>query len=261
LKASFLLILNYSVIMKFIIGKKIGMTQIWKGDEVTAVTGIQAGPCTVVQVKTKDKDGYEAVQLGFGAKKEKNTGKAMRGHLAGLGNFRHLREFRPESAAGLARGDVVGAGTFAAGDRVQVTGTSKGKGFQGNVKRNKFSGAPKTHGNKDQLRMSGSVGATGPAHVFKGTRMPGHMGDERVTVKNLEIAEVDAEKGVLYVQGAVPGAVNGLLLVSGPGELRVQGVKAPAAERTEGKTEDKKEEAGSGQETVATAAPEAKNNG
>jgi large subunit ribosomal protein L3 len=227
--------------MKFIIGKKLPMTQIWRGDEVAAVTGIQAGPCTVVQVKKEDKDGYAAVQLGYGEKKVKNIGKAMRGHLRGLGNFRHLREFRLESADGLARGDVIGADNFAGGDRIQVAGTSKGKGFQGGVKRHGFSGSKKTHGNKDQLRMSGSVGATGPAHVFKGTRMPGHMGDERVTVKNLEIVEVDADKNILYVKGAVPGAVNGLVMVSGPGELKVKSGKRFAAEKSAEDKEDKKE--------------------
>ena len=230
--------------MKFIIGRKLNMTQIWRGDEVIAVTGIQAGPCAVVQIKTKDKDGYGAVQIGYGAKKEKNTGKPARGHARGLGNFAHLREFIPESTAGLKRGDLIDVTTFAAGDKVKVTGISKGRGFQGVVKRHGFSGAPKTHGTKDQLRMPGSVGATGPAHVFKGRRMPGQMGNERVTVKNLEVAEVDASKNVLYVKGAVPGALNGLVLVSGPGELAVKSGKPVHA----GKEEKPAEENRSGEE-------------
>ncbi len=218
------------------------MTQIWQGDEVVAVTAVEAGPCTVAQVKTKERDGYEAVQLGYGTKKEKNMGKAARGHLSGLGNLRYLREFRPESTGGLKRGDMIDSGTFAAGDKVQVTGTSKGKGFQGVVKRHGFAGSQKTHGNKDQLRMPGSIGATGPAHVFKGTRMPGQMGNERVTVTNLEIVEVDAEKGVLYVKGAIPGAINGLILVSGPGELKIKSAEVPSAAEEPATEEAPKEE-------------------
>ncbi|OGF37298.1 50S ribosomal protein L3, partial [Candidatus Falkowbacteria bacterium RIFOXYC2_FULL_46_15] len=158
--------------MKFIIGKKIDMTQIWQGEEAKAVTRVKAGPCPVVQVKRRDKDGYEAVQLGFGERKEKNIKKPQKNHARGLGNLRNLREFnlsRPKKNDGLEldlkRGDIIGVDTFAAGDIVQVTGTSKGKGFQGVVKRHGFHGHNTTHGTKDQVRHSGSISAGGVQHV------------------------------------------------------------------------------------------------
>lgn len=215
--------------MKFIIGKKLDMTQVWHGENVVGVTRVQTGPCVVVQVKTKDKDGYEAVQFGFGARKEKNIAKPQRNHMKKAGgNFKYLREMRISSVAPndakerqLQIGDVVNVETFAAGDGVQVSSVSKGKGFQGVVKRHGFHGQDKTHGNKDQLRMSGSIGAGGVAHVFKGTRMGGRTGGENVTTKNLEIAEVDKENNILYVKGAVPGARNGLVLIQGEGELKM----------------------------------------
>ena len=214
--------------MKFIIGKKLDMTQVWLRDKVTAVTRVQAGPCPVVQLKSEAKDGYAAVQLGFGQRKEKNIRKPQLGHVAKLKaqnsklktNLRYLREFRDE-AKGLKIGDIVDVSTFKVGDVVKVTGTSKGKGFQGVVKRHGFSGQDKTHGNKDQLRMPGSIGATGPQHVFKGVRMPGRMGDERVTTANLKIAQVDKDNNILYISGAVPGARNGLVLIEGEGELKI----------------------------------------
>lgn len=207
--------------MKFIIGKKLGMTQIWQGEEVAAVTKVQAGPCLVVQVKTKNKDGYEAVQLGYGEKKEKKVSRPQRGHLAGLGNLKYLREFRTE-ATNLQRGNKIDVSTFIAGDIVDVTGISKGKGFQGVVKRYGFHGHNTTHGTKDSVRMPGSIGSTGPAHVFKGMRMGGHMGDEQVTTKNLEIVQVDEQKNLLYIKGSVPGANNGLVLIKGKGELKIE---------------------------------------
>ncbi len=206
--------------MKFIVGEKIDMTQVWQGEKVVAVTRVKAGPCTVVQVKTEDNDGYQSVQIGYGVRKEKNIKKPQKGHMKGLGNFRYLREFELGSED-LKAGDVIEAATFAAGDKIQVTAISKGKGFQGVVRRHGFKGSKKTHGNKDQLRMSGSVGATGPAHVFKGTRMGGRMGGDRVTTKNLEIVEVNTADGIISIKGAVPGARNGLVMVSGEGELSV----------------------------------------
>ncbi len=204
------------------------MTQLWKGDDMVAVTKIQAGPCVVTQVKDGDKDGYMAVQLGYGEKKEKNIAKPQKGHLAKLKtknskfktNLRYLREFRIKEDIKLDMGDVIDVSTFEEGDKVKVTGTSKGKGFQGVVKRHGFHGQDASHGNKDQLRMPGSIGATGPARVFKGMRMPGRMGGDKVSVKNLEIVEVDKENNILYVKGAVPGARNGLVLISGDGELK-----------------------------------------
>lgn len=196
------------------------MTQVWKGEKVVAVTKVQAGPCPVVQVKTNKKDHYEALQLGFGVRKEKNIKKPQKGHTKDLGNISVMREFRTETE-GLKKGDVINVETFEAGDIVTVVGISKGKGFQGVVKRHGFSGSKKTHGNKDQLRMPGSSGATGPAHVFKGARQGGRMGGDRVTVANLEIVEVDKENNILLIKGAVPGFRSGLVLISGEGELKI----------------------------------------
>lgn len=207
--------------MKFIIGKKVEMTQIWQGEKVMAVTRVLVGPCTVVQIKTKDKDGYSAIQLGYDTKKEKNTAKPQKGHLKDLPNHRFLREFRPEKEiVDLKRGDVIDASTFIAGDAINVTGTSKGKGFQGVVKRHGFHGQKSTHGHKDQERMPGSIGAGGIQHVFKGRKMGGRMGNERVTTTNLEVIEVDQTNNTILVKGAVPGARNSLVLIYGPGELK-----------------------------------------
>ncbi|MCK5319835.1 50S ribosomal protein L3 [Candidatus Parcubacteria bacterium] len=210
--------------MKFIIGKKIEMAQVWQGETVVAVTKVEAAPCVVVQIKNIKKDGYTAVQLGFGVRKEKNIKKPQKGHFKKLGNFAKLREFRlsEEESAKLKTGDMIDIGSFVSGDKIQVTSTSKGKGFQGVVKRYGFKGTKKTHGNKDQLRMPGSIGATGPAHVFKGTRMGGRMGGDRVTIKNLEVAGVDLENNILLVKGPVSGARNSLVLVSGDGDLVVK---------------------------------------
>lgn len=253
--------------MKFIIGKKLEMTQIWKGDKVIPVTRIEAGPCFVAQVKDKKTDGYEAVQLGFGERKEKNIAKPQKGHLSKKNlktTIKYLREFRCDenTLKGLNVGDVVSADTFEAGNPIDVIGISKGKGFQGVVKRHGFHGQKKTHGNKDQLRMSGSIGAGGPQHVFKGVRMGGRMGDEQVTVKNLEIVEVDIDKNYLYVKGAVPGARNGLVLVvCGEGELKVNTKKEEVKEEVkepetqEVKAEEKAPEAEAKAEEIPAAEP------
>ncbi|MFH0923543.1 MAG: 50S ribosomal protein L3, partial [Candidatus Falkowbacteria bacterium] len=190
---------------------------------------VQAGPCTVVQVKGDDKDGYSAVQVGFGERKEKNIAKPQLKHMKKAGvKSMFLREFRissdtPQDAKErqLKIGDKIDVSTFEAGDNIQVEGVSKGKGFQGVVKRHGFHGHNKTHGTKDQVRMSGSIGSTGPAHVFKGMRMSGRMGGDQVTVKNSEVVEVDKENNILFVKGAVPGARNGLVLISGEGELMI----------------------------------------
>jgi len=209
--------------MKYILGKKIEMTQIFSEDGIASpVTKIQAGPCTVVQVKSADKDGYTAVQFGYGEKKEKNIAKPQRNHMKGLKNFRYLKEMRvKEGEVGLKRGDAINVSSFSEGDKVQVTANSKGKGFQGVVKRYGFHGSLATHGHKDQLRMPGSIGATGPAHVFKGTKMGGHMGNDQITVKNLEVIKVDAENNEIYIKGAVPGARNGLVIIQGEGEFQI----------------------------------------
>jgi large subunit ribosomal protein L3 len=196
-----------------IIGKKLGMTQIFRDDgKAEAVTAIEAGPCMVIQVKTKDKEGYDAVQLGFG--EAKRVKSPQRGHLKGLGQFRHLREFRVSDTEAIEVGQKVDVSLFEPGELVGVTGVSKGKGFAGVVKRYHFAGGPKTHGQSDRHRAPGSIGATtSPGRVLKGRRMAGHMGSDRVTVRHLEVFEADPTRNLLLVKGAVPGARNGLLLI------------------------------------------------
>lgn len=208
--------------MKFISGKKLSMTQIWSGDAVMAVTPILAGPCVITQIKSKAKDGYEALQLAYGERKEKNINKPQLGHYKKTGvKPAHVREFRMDNAADFKAGDIVSVETFAVGDKINVTGTSKGRGFQGVIKRHGFHGFRKTHGNKDQERMPGSIGPKGPAHVFKGMLMGGRMGGDRVTTTNLEVAAIDAAKNIIFVKGAVPGAINGFVMIKGDGELKV----------------------------------------
>jgi len=206
--------------MKFILGKKVEMSQIFdeKGN-VIPVTLIKAGPCKVSQVKNGEKDGYKAIQIGYDKRKKMTS--ALKGHLKDLGEFAHIREFRTEEIGDLKRGDNITVGTFEIGEKVKVTGTSKGKGFQGVVKRHGFHGSPASHGHKDQLRMPGSIGATEPARVFKGKKMGGHMGNERISVKNLEIIKIDLENNILYVKGAIPGRRGSMVMVSADGELKV----------------------------------------
>ncbi|HEY4476277.1 MAG TPA: 50S ribosomal protein L3 [Candidatus Paceibacterota bacterium] len=181
--------------MKALLGKKVGMTQIFHADgRVFPVTLIEAAPCTVVRIRTKDKDGYEAVQLGLLGKK---------------GKYKLLREFR--NGLDVEPGQEVSVSIFQEGDKVKISGISKGKGFQGAVKRHGFSGRNATHGVKHEHRTLGSVGSRFPQRVVKGRRMPGHMGAERVTVKNLEIVKIDAENNLLAVKGALPGAKGTLL--------------------------------------------------
>ena len=199
-----------------ILGRKLGMTQVWdEDDNVVPVTVILAGPCTVSQVKTKETDGYEAVQIGFGDIKAKKVNKPMAGHFekAGVEPMRYLREVRVEDASQYKTGDKVTVADFADVTAVDVTGTSKGKGFQGTIKRWNFHRGPMTHGSRNQ-RKPGSIGQCAyPARVRKGLHMAGHMGDERVTVKNLKLVRVDEEQNLLLVKGAVPGAKNGLVQV------------------------------------------------
>lgn len=197
-----------------LLGYKLGMTRVFREDgTVVPVTVIQAGPCWVVQVRTPERDGYSAVQLGFDTKKRLN--KPMRGHLKGLGNLRHLREFKVlDGTDQVTVGQKVDVTIFKPGDLVDVTGTSKGRGFAGVVKRHGFAGGPKTHGQSNRWRAPGSIGAnTDPGRVIKGLRMAGHMGNRRVTVQNLEVIRVDAERNLLFVKGAVPGPRKGLLLI------------------------------------------------
>lgn len=188
------------------------MTQVFKEDGVVPVTIIESGPNFVTQVKSKDTDGYDSVQIGFGIKKEKNIKKPQRGHLKNLGNLQWLKEFRVDSTE-LKVGDEIKPDTFATGDKVNVIAISKGKGFQGVVKRHGFSGGPKSHGQKDRLRAPGSIGTSFPEHVIKGKKMAGRMGADRVTVKNLEIVEVDGENNLIALKGAVPGKRGTLIII------------------------------------------------
>lgn len=185
------------------------MSQIWKDDKVIPVTLVQAGPITVTQVRTKEKDGYEAIQVGFDATKKK-LNKPTKGHLKNLGNFRYLKEFKFQST-NFKVGDVLDVSQFQEGEKIKVSGLNKGRGFQGVVKRYGFHGGPKTHGQKDRLRAPGSIGATAPQRVMLGRKMAGRMGQERTTIKNSEIAEIDKENNVLMLKGAVPGMKGTLL--------------------------------------------------
>lgn len=201
--------------MAAILAKKLGMTQLFLEDgKVERVTVLEAGPCPVTAVRTFDKDGYEAVQLAFDAVKEKALNKPELGHLkkADAGPYRLLKEFRDE-AAELLVGETVTAEAFAAGDKVKITGTSKGKGFQGTVKRHNFATGPKSHGSHN-YRAPGSIGASAwPARVMKGIRGPGHMGTDRVTQKGLTVVDVMAKQNLLLVRGSVPGPKNGIVEV------------------------------------------------
>lgn len=196
-----------------IIGKKLGMTQVFREDgKAEAITAVEAGPCTVMQVKTVARDGYNAAQLGFG-----ETGKpksSRRGRAKESAQFKYLREFRVEDIEAIEAGQKVDVSLFKAGDLVDVTGVSKGKGFAGTVKRHHFAGGPKTHGQSDRHRAPGSIGSTTtPGRVFKGMRMAGHMGSKQITVSNLEIYQADPARNLLLIKGAVPGTRNSLLLI------------------------------------------------
>lgn len=199
-----------------ILGRKLGMTQIFdEDDNFVPVTVILAGPCTVSQVKTKKTDGYEAVQIGFGSLKPKHVNKPMAGHFAkaGVEPMKYLREVRVDDASQYSCGDKVTVEAFADVKAVDVTGISKGKGFQGTVKRWNFSRGPMAHGSRNQ-REPGSIGQCAyPARVRKGLHMAGHMGDERVTVKNLKLVRVDAEQNLMLVKGAVPGGKDAIVSI------------------------------------------------
>ena len=203
--------------MKGLIGKKIGMTQIFDESGLAIpITLIEAGPCYVTQVRQPEVDGYNAVQLVFGEAKPKRLSGGQLGHLRTneLPPLRFLREFRVKDT-GVSEGDKLEVGeVFSVGDQVDVVGTSKGKGFQGAMKRHGFRGGPKTHGQSDRQRSPGSIGATTtPGRVFKGKKMPGHMGSERVTVQNLRVEFVDPDRNLLGVRGAVPGPKGGVLMI------------------------------------------------
>ena len=216
--------------MKGLLGVKLGMTQVFDDNGfVTPVTIIQAGPCYVTQVKTTDSDGYNAVQVGFGDTKENRLTGGQKGHLGllksnkkhphrrtsdGVPAVRHLREFRTKEAASYEVGQALTVEQFSEGDLVDVTGKTKGRGFAGVVKRHGFGGGIKTHGQSDRWRAPGSIGSTsGVSRVFKGKRMPGRMGSERLTAQNLQVVRIDSEKNLLAIKGSVPGVKGGLVLV------------------------------------------------
>lgn len=216
--------------MKGLLGIKLGMTQVF--DEqgvVTPVTIVQAGPCFVTQVKLQNTDGYSAIQVGFGEVSEKRLTNGQKGHLGllradkkhpqrkkskGIPPLRHLSEFRTKNTADYKIGQVLTVEQFAEGDHIDVTGTTKGRGFAGTIKRHGFGGGPKTHGQSDRWRAPGSVGATsGTAHVFKGKRMSGHYGDTRFTAQNLQVIKIDPEKNLLAIKGSIPGHKGSLVVI------------------------------------------------
>jgi large subunit ribosomal protein L3 len=199
-----------------ILGKKLGMTQVYGKDGKTeAVTAIEAGPCTVTQIKTLEKDGYNAVQLGFGeVKGQKTSGKKGKAKEKGSVKFKYLREIRLDDGQNMEAGQKIDVSLFKVGDFINVCGITKGKGFAGGVKRHHFKGGPKTHGQSDRWRAPGSVGSnTSPGRVLKGLRMAGHMGDARATISNLVVIEANPARNLLLVRGAVPGMTNGLLII------------------------------------------------
>jgi large subunit ribosomal protein L3 len=203
--------------MKFILGTKEKMTQVFdKEGLVYPVTVIQAGPVVVTQIKNEEKDTYSAVQVAFGEKKEKNINKPLKGHFKDLGNFRYSKEFRLGKDAGEYKvGDKIDLSIFEIGDEVTVSSISKGKGFQGVVKRHGFHGGRRSHGQKHSEREPGSIGATGPQRVFKGTKMGGRMGSDRVTIKGLKIAQIDKESNQILVKGAIAGRKGTLVEIVG----------------------------------------------
>ena len=195
------------------LGKKIGMTQIFREDGIVVpVTVVEAGPCVVTQVKTKETDGYDAVQLGFGEVKRRN--KPLSGHLKNSRLSRYLREVSADDTSEFEVGQTIAVDIFEAGEKVDVIGTSKGRGFAGVMKRWNFKGGPRTHGQSDRMRAPGSIGGgTTPGRVYKGLKMGGHMGHRRITVKGLEIIEIDTERNLLMIKGGIPGATNSLVQI------------------------------------------------
>lgn len=202
---------------KCIVGKKIGMTQLFdENGKVIPVTVVEAGPCVVVQKKTTENDGYEAVQLGFGEISDKAVNKPRKGHFAkaDVAVKRELREFRLADCSGLNVGDIIKADTFAVGDAVDVVGTSKGKGYAGTIKRYNFGRLKETHGSGPVARHQGSLGpCSDPSRVFKGKKLPGHLGAERVTVQNLQVVKIDVENNLIAIKGAIPGAKGGVVTI------------------------------------------------
>lgn len=248
-----------------IFGRKVGMTQVFSaGGEARGVTVVEAGPCVVVQIKTQERDGYDAIQLGFGQRKRVND--ALKGHMKQLGQFRYLREVRVDDPNEYTVGQTLGVEQFEEGEIVDVVGKSKGKGFAGGVKRYHFAGGPKTHGQSDRHRAPGSIGSgTTPGRVRKGLHMAGHMGDDRVTIKNLRVFDTDTARNVLLIEGAIPGATNGLLRIRKTGKVskepKLVRAAAPVAEDEEvpAAAEEVADEVAATEEPVAEVAeaPEA----
>ena len=202
--------------MKVLLGTKEKMTQIFAEDgRVFPVTEIKAGPVVVTQVKTSDKDGYDGVQVGYGERAAKNINKAQLSKFKDMGNFRYLKEFKLPITEEIKEGESVDVDSFELGDEVRISSFSKGKGFQGVVKRHNFKGGPRTHGQKHSEREPGSIGSTGPQRVFKGTRMAGRMGNDRVTLKDVEIIKIDKENNRIFVKGSIPGRRGTLIEIQG----------------------------------------------
>lgn len=218
------------------------MSQVFKADNTAVpVTIVVAGPCFVTQVKEKNPSGKKSIQIGFVEIPERKLSKPQIGHLKNLPILKNLSEFTDETSE-LKRGDKITIVNFVNGEKVEVTGISKGKGFQGVVKRHHFAGGPATHGHKDNLRAPGAIGAGGVQRVFKGLRMAGHMGSDQVTVKNLEIIEVDTINNILKIKGALPGSRNSLLIIKAPGKM--QALAEAKVETPVEVTEEKKQEVG-----------------
>ena len=204
--------------MRGLIAKKLGMSQIFdENGSVVPVTILQVGPCSITQIKTLDNDGYDAVQIAYGDKKEKNTNKPLEGHFkkAGVTPKKFLVEFDIVPGFDYEMGQVFNASIFKQGDSVKVTGTSKGRGFSGVMKRHGFAGGPKTHGQREHPRSAGSIGqASDPSRVFKGVKMPGQYGNKKMTVENLKVVKIDTKNNHIFVKGAVPGSNNGMVIVN-----------------------------------------------
>ncbi|MCK4240523.1 MAG: 50S ribosomal protein L3 [Candidatus Atribacteria bacterium] len=200
-----------------ILGEKVGMTRIFtKNGESIPVTVILAGPCQVIQQKNIEKDGYNAIQLGFKSINKKKVSKPLVGHfnLYKIEPLKHVREFRVDDLSKYSSGTEIKVDIFKEGERVDVVGISKGKGFAGGIKRHNFSGGPKTHGQKEYYRSVGSIGATDAARVFKGQKLPGHMGVDRVKMKNLEVIKIDIERNLILIKGSVPGTKGTMLIIN-----------------------------------------------
>ncbi len=200
------------IVMKFILGKKESMVSFVGNDGIaTAATLLSVGPVSITQVKSKAQDGYEAIQMGFGTRAAKNISKAVQGHTKDIGLFSVIREFRVDDTSAWKKGDVIDASSFEMGDEITISGTSKGKGFQGVVKRHGFHGGRRSHGQKHSEREPGSIGSTGQQKISKGRRMAGRMGGDRITVKGLRVLGVDTTNGKILVSGCVPGVKGALL--------------------------------------------------